>query len=289
MPFADLPSITMVQVLPDDAHLATSLPDLGRIQATAHDTRLPDLPVHRVQIVQNFTRALAHVEIWRLEQPAAGGAAIFLSPLHRAEGHGLQLDDIVVHPEWRGQGIGSSMIAFAAFLAKQRGLSFLAWECEENNPAQKMYRAVGAEVRAGLKPFRLNAALIKKIREDYSPVQSGASCAVSDRFSLFRTLNFGIDGYDMDPREASCGLQIEDLRFDDEAAAQLLLSSVFTARPDISFADLVVPVQDQKYADLIKNMEIAQNTYSGNPAMLWLLAGQAFADAARYGQELKTA
>lgn len=289
MPFADLPSITMVQVLPDDAHLATSLPDLGRIQAAAHNTRLPDLPIHHTQIAQNFVRALTHVEIWRLEQPAAGVAAIFLSPLRKAGGHGLQLDDIVVHPDWRGQGIASSMIACAAFLAKQRGLSFLAWECEENNPAQKLYRAVGAEVRAGLKPFRLNAALIKKIRENYPPVESGAACIVSDRFSLFRTLNFGIDGYDMDPRETSTGFQIEDFHFDDEKAAQSLLSSIFAAWPDISFADIVVPVPDAKYADLIKNLGLAQNTYSGNPAMLWQLSGPAFEAAARYGQKIKTA
>jgi len=289
MSFSAVSSIIMTQVLADDVYLASALPALGRVQAAAHKTRLPDLPIHDAQIEQNFTQALAHVEIWRLEKPVAGGGALFVSPLNTQTANGLQLDDIVVQPNCRRQGIASAMMAFAAHIAKQRGLSFLAWECEENNPAQKLYQTVGAQVRAGLKPFRLNAGMIAKIKSANGLKKTGATCVVSSRFSLFRTLNFGIEGYDMDPSETSRGIQIEDMQFDTMDEAIILLARVFAAHPDISFADLVVPVQEQKYADFIKSMGIAQNTYSGNPAVLWQLTGDAFEVAAAYGQKVKSA
>ena len=62
----------------------------------------------------------------------------------------LFLDDLYVRDEVRGLGIGSRLLRHVGALALERGVS-VRWHVEiENRSAQKLYRALGAELREKL-------------------------------------------------------------------------------------------------------------------------------------------
>ena len=283
----DFSSITMRKVTPEDPALDDVLPDIARAQAAAHDTHLPDKPEHALRITQNFRSVLerGEVEIWRTDNPVAG--AVFFSPLSYGTRHGIQMDDVVVLPDFRGQGYGTALIALTATIAKARNKSFVAWECEEGSPAIKTYEAIGAVRRAGIKPFRLTKAHLAALKpgDEAAPLQM----TVSPRFSLFRTVNYGIEGYDLPADERANGIQIEDMAFQDaDAAIAALTAYLYRAYHEkhIQFADLVLSTESPSHAALVGYFDAAQNTYSGSPAVLWVLTGDAFETAAQQGWAL---
>ena len=62
----------------------------------------------------------------------------------------LFLDDLYVRDNVRGLGIGSRVLRHVGALALERGVG-VRWHVEiENRPAQKLYRALGAELREKL-------------------------------------------------------------------------------------------------------------------------------------------
>jgi GNAT superfamily N-acetyltransferase len=59
---------------------------------------------------------------------------------------GIYLEDIFVHPEFRGLGIGKALLQQVAAIAVQKGCPRLQWEVLDwNTPAIDFYRAMGAE------------------------------------------------------------------------------------------------------------------------------------------------
>ena len=291
--------VTMVRVNENDEGMLIHAARLARFQGLAHDTNLPDVddPAYQAQILKNFKDALTkgHVEIWVIESPIRGAGAVFLSPLQKDGEFGIQIDDIVVHPDYRGQNLGTAMIQLVAHLAQSRKGSFVAWECEENNPATALYQSVSAIPRGSVKPFRLSHAILQKIMAtSYANEQSDASnteFTTSSRFSLFRTLNHGIEGYDMDANQQCHGLQIENLKFTSvEDARNAIIQSIIeqNAIDPVYFVDIVVNTNDPNSLALIASFDAEQNTYSGNPAFLWHLTGEAFKKAAEVGSRVTT-
>lgn len=280
---SDLPSITLQRAMPDSHWLREEIPNLARVQAAAHHTRLPEAALHAAQITQNFQQAIAQnmVEIWHMLDPVAG--AVFLSPLQKGGLSGLQMDDVVVLPEMRGRGYGGALICFTAGLAKARGGHFVAWECEQDNPASKTYQSLGAVMRTDFKPFRLSKEMLDQLPPVEADSAAGMSMTISPRFSLFRTMCHGIAGYDIPPDEKPNGIQVEDIDFEDVAAAQKTLSALLSharREQDIQFADIILKPDCPDHLKLIAHFDAAQNTYSGSPAVLWELAGDAFDAAA---------
>ena len=59
---------------------------------------------------------------------------------------GIYLEDIFVHPEFRGLGIGRALLQNVATIAVQKGCPRLQWEVLDwNTPAIDFYKAMGAE------------------------------------------------------------------------------------------------------------------------------------------------
>lgn len=59
---------------------------------------------------------------------------------------GLYLEDLFVHPEFRGLGIGKALLQHVAAIAVEKGCGRMKWEVLDwNTPAIDFYRAMGAE------------------------------------------------------------------------------------------------------------------------------------------------
>jgi GNAT superfamily N-acetyltransferase len=59
---------------------------------------------------------------------------------------GIYLEDIFVHPQFRGLGIGKALLQQVAAIAVQKGCPRLQWEVLDwNSPAIDFYKAMGAE------------------------------------------------------------------------------------------------------------------------------------------------
>ena len=75
----------------------------------------------------------------------------------------LFLDDLYVRDEARGLGIGSRLLKQVGALALERGLG-VRWHVEmENRSAQKLYRALGAELREKLIAYWTTEAIRAQI------------------------------------------------------------------------------------------------------------------------------
>jgi GNAT superfamily N-acetyltransferase len=58
---------------------------------------------------------------------------------------GLYLEDLFVHPEFRGQGIGKALLLHLARLANERGCGRMEWSVLDwNQPAIDFYESLGA-------------------------------------------------------------------------------------------------------------------------------------------------
>ncbi|HVW68605.1 MAG TPA: GNAT family N-acetyltransferase [Steroidobacteraceae bacterium] len=69
---------------------------------------------------------------------------------------GLYLEDLFVHPEARGHGVGKKLLAWLARTAVERDCGRLEWSVLDwNEPSIRFYRNLGAELKSEWQIFRL--------------------------------------------------------------------------------------------------------------------------------------
>ena len=76
---------------------------------------------------------------------------------------GLYLEDLFVKPEFRGQGIGKSLLLYLAKLANQRGCGRMEWTVLDwNHPAIAFYESIGAERKLAWQICRLTGPALEQ-------------------------------------------------------------------------------------------------------------------------------
>ncbi len=71
---------------------------------------------------------------------------------------GIYLEDLYVRPEFRGRGLGRTLLVYLARLARERGCGRLEWSVLDwNEPAIGFYRDIGASPVGGWTVYRLTA------------------------------------------------------------------------------------------------------------------------------------
>jgi GNAT superfamily N-acetyltransferase len=77
---------------------------------------------------------------------------------------GLYLEDLFVKPEWRGHGVGKSLLAHLARLAAERGCGRFEWSVLDwNEPAIRFYESLGARPLAGWTIFRVTGEALARL------------------------------------------------------------------------------------------------------------------------------
>ncbi len=96
-------------------------------------------------------------------QPA--GFALYFFNYSTWKGHpGIYLEDLFVHPELRGLGIGKALLQEVAAVASQKGCPRLEWAVLDwNAPAIDFYRAMGAEFMDEWRLVRVSGDAIDRL------------------------------------------------------------------------------------------------------------------------------
>jgi GNAT superfamily N-acetyltransferase len=77
---------------------------------------------------------------------------------------GLYLEDLFVHPEFRGLGIGKALLKRVAASALEKGCERLQWEVLDwNTPAIEFYRAMGAEFLDEWRNVRVSGDALRRL------------------------------------------------------------------------------------------------------------------------------
>jgi len=80
---------------------------------------------------------------------------------------GLYLEDLFVHPEFRGLGIGKALLQKVAAIAVENNCPRLQWEVLDwNTPAIDFYRAMGAEFLDEWRNVRMTGEALARLAAD---------------------------------------------------------------------------------------------------------------------------
>lgn len=79
---------------------------------------------------------------------------------------GVYLEDLYVHPAYRGKGYGRLFLRHMAQIALERGCSRLEWCCLDwNETSIRFYKEIGARPMEGWTIFRLDGDMLKNMAE----------------------------------------------------------------------------------------------------------------------------
>lgn len=99
------------------------------------------------------------------EEGAPAGFALYFFDYSTWLGKpGLYLEDIFVHPEFRGRGIGKALLQRLAAVALEKGCARMKWEVLDwNTPAIDFYQAMGAELQREWLNVRLSGDALQRL------------------------------------------------------------------------------------------------------------------------------
>ena len=79
-------------------------------------------------------------------QPPAGYACLYWTFSSVSATDVVLLNDLYVHPQRRGSGVGEALVGAAVDVARERGASHVRWYTAlDNRPAQRLYERVAAQ------------------------------------------------------------------------------------------------------------------------------------------------
>jgi GNAT superfamily N-acetyltransferase len=78
---------------------------------------------------------------------------------------GLYLEDLFVHEQYRGLGIGKALLIKCAKIAVERGCERFEWSVLDWNPAREFYEHLGAEPLSEWLVYRIQGEKLKNLSE----------------------------------------------------------------------------------------------------------------------------
>jgi GNAT superfamily N-acetyltransferase len=79
---------------------------------------------------------------------------------------GIYLEDVFVHPEFRGRGIGKALLLELARIARQRGCGRFEWAVLNwNTPSIRFYESLGAAAMDEWRLMRVTGAALERLAD----------------------------------------------------------------------------------------------------------------------------
>ena len=105
-----------------------------------------------------------HCLIAELDGSPAGFAFYFFDYSTWLGRPGIYLEDLFVHPEFRGRGIGKALLQRVAAIAVEKNCARLKWQVLDwNTPAIDFYAAMGAEFMDEWRSVRLKGEALERL------------------------------------------------------------------------------------------------------------------------------
>ncbi|WP_299034498.1 GNAT family N-acetyltransferase [uncultured Pseudokineococcus sp.] len=115
-----------------------------------------------------------HCLVAEVDGEVAGMALWFLTYSTWRGRHGIWLEDLVVHADHRGSGLGRALLAALAAECTSRGLARLEWSVLDwNAPARGFYAALGAAPQEEWTTWRLDGGALDALGSAAPPPPSG--------------------------------------------------------------------------------------------------------------------
>jgi GNAT superfamily N-acetyltransferase len=115
-----------------------------------------------------FERKIAEAIIGEYNNKPVGFVVFFYNFSTFMGRPGIYIEDFYVDSEFRGNGIGTLMLAFIAKLAIERKCGKLEWMVLEwNEPSINFYKNIGAISKDEWETYKLDGIALKKLAENY--------------------------------------------------------------------------------------------------------------------------
>jgi GNAT superfamily N-acetyltransferase len=137
--------------------------ELAEYERLAHEVDATESDLAKALFGPN-PRVFADIAAWNGE-PA--GVALWFYNFSTFRGrHGIYLEDLYVRPAFRSKGLGRALLRHLARRCLAEGLPRLEWwVLDWNEPALRVYRAIGAEPMDGWTVQRMTGDALKALAE----------------------------------------------------------------------------------------------------------------------------
>ena len=141
---------------------------LSFIKALAEYEKMSDQVVATEELLREwiFEKGKAEV-IFPVVRGEEVGFALFFHNFSTFQGRaGVYLEDLYVHPAYRGRGFGRLFLRRLAQIALERGCGRLEWACLDwNEPSVRFYKRLGARPLEGWTTYRLDEEALREMAE----------------------------------------------------------------------------------------------------------------------------
>lgn len=155
-------SLTIRPARPDEAGLVLDfIKALAEYERLAHEVVATEAEIAAALFDEN-PKAFCDIAEWNGEP--AGFAVWFYTYSTFSGRHGIWLEDLFVHPQFRGHGIGKALMAGLAKRCLDEGLPRLAWwVLNWNEPSRVFYRSLGAKAQDEWTVKRLDGEALARL------------------------------------------------------------------------------------------------------------------------------
>ena len=116
-----------------------------------------------------FVQHKAEVIIGEFNREPVGFALFFHNFSTFLGRAGIYLEDLYVKPEYRGRGMGKTMLLYLTKTAMDRGCGRVDWSCLDwNTPAIDFYISLGAEDLSEWTGYRVSGETLEELAKQFS-------------------------------------------------------------------------------------------------------------------------
>ena len=158
-------SFTIREAIPgDEVAILGFIRELAEYENLLHEVVATEADLCEALFAEN---SVAHALIVEVDGQPVAFALYFYNFSTFAGRKGIYLEDLYVQPEFRGKGIGRSLLKKLAGIAVQEGCARFEWAALDwNQPAIDVYTGIGAVQMEEWTTFRLDGGALKAFAED---------------------------------------------------------------------------------------------------------------------------